>query len=317
MPTLMNDSATNPQLTVLITVIDGGDVLTRCLDAIGAQENAPPMRVIVPYDETIPEIAALADRYPAVEFLNLGALCDGAPKNAYEEHVVFDKRRSGGLAAAKSDLIALIEDRGWPQKDWARAMVDAHAAYPEGAIGGAIDCAAKTALNWAIFFADYGRYQAPFDTDHPDYASDTNICYKRAAVEATRSLWADQYREAEVNWAVRDRAGGLRLDAAPQTMQQRTPAKLGRVMNERLHWGRMYGQVRAEGVPFAGRLKWLIAAPILPVFLYVRHLRRQLRLGRHVGWFFLATPAMFYILFFWALGEFIGYLEAPMRKKDT
>ncbi|MEZ5895317.1 MAG: hypothetical protein R3C40_10635 [Parvularculaceae bacterium] len=315
--TIAQTAPSAPELTVIVTVVDGGEVLMRSLDALATQKNPPAMRVIVPYDATIPEIAGMAVRYPQFEFPDLGALCDGAPKDAFEQHVVFDKRRSGGLAAATGPLVALVEDRGWAQPDWARKMVEAHAKYPDGAIGGAIDCAAATALNWAIFFADYGRYQAPFDSARPDYASDTNICYKRAAVEATRSLWATQYREAEVNWAVRDRAGGLRLDDGPKTVQQRLPARLGKVMHERLHWGRMYGLVRAEGVPFAGRLKWLLAAPILPLFLYVRHLRRQLRLGRHVGWFVRATPAMFFILFFWALGEFAGYLGAPMKKKDT
>jgi hypothetical protein len=309
-------TAERPELSLIVTVVDGGETLERCLDALMGQENSPRLEVIIPYDDTIAEVGELAAKYPAYRFLNLGKLCDRAPANAYEQHNLFDRRRAEGLLVAEGDLVAMIEDRGWPLPTWARAMADAHARFGDGVIGGAIESAAKGAGRWAAFFLDFGRYQAPFDSPDPEFVSDTNICYKRAALDQVKDLWREMYHESEVNWALRDRKVGLRLEAGPRTVQQRKPMGPLAMAMERMHWGRNFAQVRAHGVAPLGRLKWIASAPILPTVLYARHLRRQARLGRHLFDFAKATPMMLYLLGFWSLGELVGYLEAD-RSGDS
>lgn len=305
-----------PELSLIVTVVDGGDTLERCLDALLGQENAPSMEVIVPYDDTIAEVGKLAAKYPTFRFLGLGALSDRPPANAFEQHNLFDRRRAEGLLLAKGDLVAMIEDRGWPMPNWARAMADAHARFSDGVIGGAIESAAEGPSRWAVFFLDFGRYQAPFETPNPEFVSDTNICYKRAALDQVKDLWRDMYHESAVNWALRDRNAGLRLEAGPKTVQQRKVMGPLAMAMERVHWGRNFAQVRAHGVAPIGRLKWIASAPVLPTVLYVRHLRRQLRLGRHLPEFARATPMMLYLLGFWSLGELIGYVQAK-RSGDS
>lgn len=306
----MTDASGDPVLSIIVTIVDGGETLRRCLDALKRQEGAPPFEVLIPYDDSVAEVAALGADYPDFTFLDLGALSEEEPANAYEEHEFFDRRRAGGLKAARGGLIAMIEDRGWPRPDWAQRMVEAHRRYPDGVIGGAVESAARGLARWAIFFVDFGRYQAPFDCEKPEYVTDTNICYKREALMQVKHLWAYKYQESEVNWALAAKGVGLRLTSGPRTVQERDPIGLGEMAMERIHWGRTYGQVRARGVPFAGRLKWIAATPLLPIFLYIRHLLRQMRLGRHVDKFLIATPATIYLLFFWSVGELVGYFEA-------
>jgi len=303
----------DPEISVVVTVVDGAAALDRCLDSLDAQEDSPRLEVIVPYDDTMREIGLIQSRYPFFTFLDLGRLIDHAPRNEFEKHDLYDRRRAGGLKVAKAPLIAMIEERGAPRRDWARAMTDAHHRHDDAVIGGAVENNPSDIARWAIFFVDFSRYQAPFDDLHPEYVTDTNICYKREALEAVRDVWDTKYQEAAVNWALRDKGYSLRLDPAPRTVQAREAIGLGAMASERFNWGRVYGEQRAREASFVARLKWMAAAPLLPALLYVRHLGKQMRVGRHIGAFLAATPVMLYLIAFWALGEFRGYLDAGKK----
>jgi len=180
-------AAMQVELSVIVTVVDGGATLERCLRALEAQVDAPSLEVIVPYDDTIGDVAALAPRFPSVHFLPVGKIeAAGDSRSAYWEHVRYDCRRSRGLLAARGDLLAMVEDRGAPKPDWARIMARLHAEHPEGVIGGAIECRSPGALGRAVFVCDFGRYEPPLTVDSPEFLSDINICYKRTALERVR-----------------------------------------------------------------------------------------------------------------------------------
>ncbi|MBI1250638.1 MAG: hypothetical protein GC189_04115 [Alphaproteobacteria bacterium] len=303
-------NAATPALSVIVTLVDGGDALLRCLDALAAQRDAPAMEVIIPYDDAAPDIRACIERHPNFTFLAMGKVVDAAPRNEFEKHDLYDRRRTAGLHAAKAPLIAMIEDRGAPRPDWARAMADLHTCYTDAAIGGAVEHDGEGVTRWAIFFVDFSRYQAPFASLHPEYVTDTNICYKREALMAVEPLWREKYQESAVNWALRDKGYSLRLDPAPVTAQLRNPPGLAALASERFNWGRVYGEQRARAAPLSRKLTWMAMTPLLPVVLYARHLRNQVRIGRHVGAYVAATPLIVFLLAFWALGELRGYLDA-------
>src|SRR5437867_7886412 len=65
---------TAPDLSVVVTVVEGGAALTRCLEALSAQRNAPAMEVIVPVDDTIHEVNELAPRFPDFHFVDMGTI---------------------------------------------------------------------------------------------------------------------------------------------------------------------------------------------------------------------------------------------------
>src|SRR5689334_24073204 len=126
----MAKTSASPELSIIITVVEGGRALSRCLEALAKQTYPPSLEVIVPYDETISEVASLAERFPAILFMNLGALVDKrSARNAFTQHVLFDRRRAAGLGAAKGNLVAMIEDRVRPRSDWAASMMTLHANH--------------------------------------------------------------------------------------------------------------------------------------------------------------------------------------------
>src|SRR5687768_2787593 len=114
-----------PELSVVVTVVEGEPALSRCLEALTRQDDAPSLEVLIPYDDTVSEVGDLKARFPQFQFISLGRIAaDPAALNPFSEHELFDRRRSAGLAAARGRLIAMLEDRGAPRADWARAMAD-------------------------------------------------------------------------------------------------------------------------------------------------------------------------------------------------
>lgn len=304
--------ANRPDLSVVVTVVEGGISLERCLTALAAQTTSPySMEVLVPYDHITPEVAAFAVHFPEFIFVDLGKILAGIiPKNALELHKFYDARRSAALKISQGRLVSMLEDRGVPAPDWAATMVEMHEKRPDCAvIGGAVENGVNKSLNWAVFISDFGRYQPPLADSNPEYISDTNICYKRASLESVREFWAEQlFDEAHVNSALRKNGKKLMLSDKPRTLQVRQTMSMVNMLRERYYWGRNFGQKRAQNLARKTRLKLCLGMSILPFYLYARHFRRQISKG-HFKQFIIASPALFFLLLFWAIGEFVGYVE--------
>ena len=152
----------SPVLSIVVTIVDGGEVLRRFLDALTHQEDAPTMEIIVPFDASVAETANFQDEFPTVHFLDLGVIPTERPiRSAAGQHELYDRRRAAGLAATRGELVAILEDRGAPRSNWARSVVRLH-QQPYAVIGGAIEPARGDLLNWAFYVCDFGRYGLPF-----------------------------------------------------------------------------------------------------------------------------------------------------------
>ncbi len=303
-----------PDLSIVMTIVDGGAVLHRCLDALAAQKGDPRMEVLVPYDHMSGEAGDMAEDYPEFNFIDLGRILGGrVPANPLEMHAFYDTRRAEAMKRARGRLIGIIEDRGVPDPHWAETMIRLHDQNPQGVIGGAVENGVNRLWNWAIFFCDFGRYQPPLSETDPEYVTDTNIVYKREAIFSVRGLWETKYLEAQVNWALRRNGVGLMLTDAAVTEQHRPKVSISSLATERLHWARMFGQVRGREITRGQRLMLCLAMPVLPFMLFVRHFRRQLAKGRLIDKFVLAAPMTLFLLICWSIGEFIGYIETEPK----
>lgn len=307
---------TAPVLTVVVTVVEGGAALERCLAALSTQVDAPPMEVIVPFDDTIREVSALTGRFPNCRFVEMGMIAAaGSGANAFAQHERYDCRRSAGLKAAQGRCVAMLEDRGWPRDDWARTMVSLHDRTPNVVIGGAIESGAVGILRWAVYFCDFGRYEPPLESGDAEYVSDVNICYKRAELEAVRPLWEARYQEATVNWGLRREGLRLYLSDQPRVVEERGPVRLWPLLAERVHWGRTFGNVRGRESARAVSVGRAVLAPLVPAILLWRHLQKQRAVQRRVWRFARVLPATLLLMLCWSLGEAIGELESVFASR--
>ena len=198
---------TRPVLSVVLTVVDGGHALRRCLAGLLSQQDAPALEIVIPIDSTLSsqrwmiEVRQAHDRDP-VRWLDLGTLpTSRPPMSATGQHELIDRRRAAGLAAARAELIAILEDRGVPEPTWAATAVRLHRELPHAVIGGAVENAQPGLLNRAVYLCDFGRYQRPFVAGPRLYVTDVNVTYKRPALELTRAIWRERYHEPLVHWA--------------------------------------------------------------------------------------------------------------------
>ena len=299
----------NPQLSVVVTVVDGGAALERCLTALASQSGAPPTEVIIPWDASLPEPASLRQRFPGFRFLEMGVVATARePKSHAGQHELFDRRRAAGLEVVRGDYVAILEDRGVPRPDWARTMVGLHQTHAAAAIGGAIENGCPSLLNWAVYFCDFGRYQLPFEAGPRPYISDVNICYRREALQLTHVLWAGRYHETTVHWALLREGRSLWLCPEPVVDQHRGTLRLRALLKERRDWGRLFAYTRARESSWSRRLLLAAGTAALPFVLLARHGAARISKGRTLMPFAKAVPIMALLLAAWSYGEFRGYL---------
>ena len=298
----------DPVLSIVVTVVDGGEALRCFLDAVEALEDPPPLDVIIPFDESVAEVAGLQATHPRFRFLELGQITPELPlDSAGGQHELYDRRRAAGLAAAEGDLIAILEDRGAPSRNWARQAVLLHREHAHGVIGGAIQGRPDSLLNWAFYVCDFGRYQLPFESGTATWVSDVNVTYKRRILEDTRELWKERYQEPVVHWHLQEKGEQLQLMSELVVEHARPGTSLPMLLPERFHWGRLYGHICARHMSLGKRIVRSLLGPLIPPLLFVRHARTQWRKGKF-GAFVQASPFVAILLVVWTLGEVWGYI---------
>lgn len=299
-------AAPAPDLSVVVTVVDGGAALHGLLGALRGQESPPAFEVILPVDDSVPGVGEAAAAFPEVRILRLGPMATEHPADSPSgQHELYDRRRAAGLAAARGDVIAILEDRGHPDPDWARTAMRLHAASDAAVIGGAIEPEPAGLVNWAFWVCDFSRYGRPFPDGPAAWVSDVNVTYKRDALEATRPLWSARYHEPVVHWEIQRRGGRLELNQALVVRHRRAPTGLLALLPERFGWGRLFGAIRARHLSGPARVLRVVAAPLVPFVVLARHGRAQWRRGDG-GRFLRAMPLLLAMLAAWTVGETWG-----------
>jgi hypothetical protein len=299
-----------PALTVVVTVVsdtsEQSDTkhLEGCLEALRQQVNAPHMEVLVTCDARLPGIKELEQRFPEAGFIAVEKLHTARSGPSREHH---DELRGIGIRKARAPLIALIEDVGRPDPNWAGALVREH-AQGYAAVGGAMENGIDRSLNWALYFGDFGRYQNPVPRGPSPYVSDANVCYKREALERVADAWPDSYNEARVHGALASRGETLALSPDVIVFQHRLNLNLVPVLVERYVWGRSFAAVRVQGMTAARRAVFAVLCPMLPFVLFLRQLRNVLRTKRNRAAFLWSSPVTALLDAVWSYGEFVGYV---------
>jgi hypothetical protein len=299
-----------PDISIIVAIVDGGDALRACLNALANQSGDQTMEVIVPYDQLSREAAEMAVDFTDFQFLDLGVIAgDMVPKNALDLHRFWDIRRSEGIKLARGRLIGLVEDRGIPALNWVATIIELQAETGAAAVGGCADNGYDTRWNWAIHICDFGRYMAPVATGEADFLSATNVCYQADKLRELRHLYENRFYEPSIHAALQAAGHRMILSDRPRTVEYRPRIPTPKLALEWFHWGRKYARIRCGEI--TGKLRIFRAAvtPVLPFVLFFRHYRTQRRKQIYLRQFWQASPLIFLIVLMWALGELIGYFQ--------
>ena len=298
-----------PELSIIVTICDGGESLRNCLLALRRQENPPTIEVIVPFDQQSLEASDMAAEFPEFCFLDVGILGKNEPKNATELHEFWDARRAAGIRAANGRLIGMLHDRCIPADDWAASMISLHSEHPVAAVGGCVDNGIDTIWHWAVHFYDFARYIAPVPTEESDFLSVTNLCYSAKELRQFEHLYKHGFKELPVHDAIQAAGKKMILSDRPRTTEFRPRVRTSELAMEWYHWGRKYARIRKTDLSVAQRLLRALGSPLVPFILLFRLSEVQRRKKVHFRRFLVASPLVFLIVSMWALGECAGYLE--------
>jgi hypothetical protein len=309
-------SARDGLLSVVVVIVSDtmaerarSGALAGCLDALGRQIAAPPMEILVPHHPCTDGIDGLSASFPAVTFIPVDDPEVLARTAGSRDH--HDRLRARGLAAARGDLVALLEDHARPDPQWAARIVAAHRTDDAG-IGGAIENGVNRPLNWAVYFCDFSKYQNPLPAGTSGFASDANVAYKRSALESVRSRWEGSFSEVVVNGALVSAGRKVSLDPSIVVYQYRSEMPLGDALRERFVWGRSYAATRSMRLGKGRRLIYGALSPLLPVVMLGRIGLIAWQRRRHFGKFLRAFPLIVLLACAWSAGECAGYLR-PRR----
>jgi hypothetical protein len=282
-------------LSAVVVVLEGTRSLPRCLTALTQQEGVSGIEIIVPYDDRTRQVTTLETRFPAVHFVRV------------EGQRTYAELRAIGIRHARGAIVAITEDHCTPRADWGAQLLAAH-AHHGAVIGGAIDKQTPdTALNWALYLADFVRYMHPL-TEGPSHSlSDCNVSYKRVALEAIADVWTEEFHEPLVHAALQGRGEVLWLTPRVVVLQQRTLA-LGAALWDRYAFGRLFSSTRVTTFSWQRRCLYATLTPLLLPLLVARvagHIRRT---RRYVREFLYALPHLTLLTIAWAWGEGLGAL---------
>ncbi|QQS41688.1 MAG: hypothetical protein IPM63_01715 [Acidobacteriota bacterium] len=307
---------TEKRLSVIITIVSGGDSLRECISALLPQLDEEADELIVPFDDKCEDVLELGEEFPRIRFVKAQEPDLWVSENAASrEHRHYDRRRAVGLGVARGRLIAMTEDHAVPGEDWCCRIFEAH-TNPAGAIGGAIGNLVDRPLNWAQYYCDFGRYGTPLKNGPAEFVSDVNVAYKRPAIFEVRDLWKVAYRETEVHDEISRRSLGLELNDRMVVNQNRPVMGLGAALKERIEWGRVFGEIRSGGLPVTSRIAYAAGTALLPfvlAFRVISNIRRQKRPAKH---YFTVVPLAFLLLVFWSFGELTGYVAGDKTAKE-
>ena len=280
-----------PDLSIVVASWSSDESLARCLASLAPQWDGAEVIVA-----TNRPGGQLERRCPHARFLR-GP--DGA--NVFQ-------LRTLGAAAARGRLVALLEDHAAAGPRWAAALRDAHRAG-HGIIGGPVENGLRLrAVDWALYFVEYGYYMPPMPGGPAPRLSGLNIAYDRELLRSCRDIWQESLQENEINDALRAKGGALHL-APDAVVESFLPMTLGFGMGHLRDGGRHFARYRASHCSDAKRLLWALASPLVPAVLF-------LRLARGIAWrrpgrlfeLLRALPFLALVLGAWGWGEATGYL---------
>lgn len=285
--------ADNFDLSIVVASWSSDESLSRCLESLAPQWADAEVIVATNRDG-----GELERRFPHAKFVR-------GPDGA----TVF-RLRAIGAAVAHGNLIALLEDHVMAGPQWATAMRDAY-HLGQRIIGGPIENGFRSrAIDWALYFVEYGYYMPPMQSGIAPRLSGLNIAYDRELLFSCQDIWANTFQEKSINDALG--AMGHTLYLAPNALvDSYLPMTLAYGMAHLRDGGHQFALYRASNCSRVKRFIWVLASPLVPGVLFLRLAQAVVfRRPERMIQLLWASPMLVLVLGAWAWGESTGYLAA-------
>ena len=287
----------------MVIAFNGRELLERCLDALARETRDHDVETLV------------VSKSPRAQILQSDVSLVGKVDIRWfevEPDATVPQMRGRGIAESQGELVGLIEDDCLVQPGWCAALLKAHDA-PAAAIGGAIEPRPyRRALDWAVYFCDYGRFMPPLAAGAAVALPGNNMSYKRRALDDLPAALRSEFQEVFIHRAWEQRGVPMLTDPAilVRNVNSWTMADLTAIP---YHHARAFAGGRMAGQPIWRRVAMGLLTPLLPVVKVLRVAREAVSRGRYIGALLRSIPMISILAISWSIGECVGYLTGPGR----
>jgi glycosyltransferase involved in cell wall biosynthesis len=289
------------ELSIIIAAWNGDSMLSECLGSLNNQTEKNNAEIIVVSNfQTVP---TENDFSIPVKFIEKSA------------NATVPQLRTEGIINASGKIIALVEDHCVFDSLWCQEIKK---AYESGfsIVGGTVENArSKKALDWAVYFYDYGKYMLPNREGEGQTLSGLNISYKRETLEEVREFYRDGFFETFVNEQLKKR--GHHLIMMPTAIvYHKKNYEIKRAFEHSFYLARSFAARRVAGFGILKRICFSIIPIILPLLLMTRIITTTVIKGRYLRKLFRSVPFLILLISIWSFGEFCGYLFGEGNSAD-
>ena len=214
-----------------------------------------------------------------------------------------------GVRAARAPFVAFAEEHCYPEPEWARLLLAAHARGWDAVGPQMCNANPSSAVSRAGLYLNYGACLAPAEPGPSSRLPWHNISYRRELLDAYgEDLQTLLAVEGLLLEDVRARGHGLYFEAAARTHHVNI-SRLSSWVAHSFWGGRMFGAARARGKKWSKfrRLAYGGGGPLIPLVRVRRALPEVYRTGAGHRDVARVLPAMLAGLIPHALGEVAGY----------
>lgn len=294
-----------PTLSVVIPSYNGAPVIADCLAALLAQETDFGLEVIVVDSSSDETPRLIPERFPQVRFFHL------------DQQTPAPRARNLGVAAARGQILGLMDQDCIVDPGWAQGMVQAHRQHPEvGAVAGGIRPANPGKLlglaNFLIEFREFNHVRPQELTNH---WITCNVTLKRELWDRFGPFPEDLWPGDDVIVAQAAAAAGEKTLFVPELSLAHVNRSSLRALlphARKLGWGSAQIRRRLPSAPN----EWMVRYPLSVLALPLAHPLRTL--GCFLKWRPLAAlkalpllPFMSLICVWWSRGFWEGAREQP------
>lgn len=290
MSSSISSSSADTSITVVIGSNAPAECLASCLEGLEPQRDGVEIRV----HESIASPPELRERFPWATFTT-------SPGALVPHHW------RDGIDAAQGEIVALTISPMIPASDWIasiRRELEAH-----DAVGGAID--PGTGLrpsDWAEYFCRYSPDMRPFEARrNPDLPGD-NAAFRRSVLESVHDFTRDGFWEP-VACRELDRRGVILWHTPEIVVFQGRSAGFAAFCRQRSAHGRLYGQQRGVHFSRPRNAVGVLAAPVVPLLMTARVVRRVFAKRRHRLRSLVVLPWILCFDVVWAVAEARGHVD--------
>jgi hypothetical protein len=293
--------AHQPRLSIIVIAFNDPALLGGCLDALALEARDDDVETLV------------VAKWPRARIRRGEVMPIAHRKVRWIEaaaEATVPQMRGTGIAVSHGEIVALIEDDCIVQRGWCAALLAAHRA-PAAAIGGAVEPRPyRRALDWAVYFCDYGRFMPPIPAGPAVALAGNNMSYKRQALANLPAALRQEFQEVFVHRAWQQQGVPMLTDPAV-VVRNVNSWTIAHVTAIPYHHARAFAARRVEGEPMWQRMTMSVLAVLLPVVKVLRVARETVSRRRHVGALIRALPMIGLLAISWSIGECVGYIWGP------